>query len=54
MTPQGGAVFPVGSMHFIGALTVDGYANATARLVQIVVRRFAHAAPFTLTPGQAV
>jgi N,N-dimethylformamidase len=29
-TPNGGAVFSVGSMNFIGALPVDGYANPTA------------------------
>lgn len=52
-TPNGGAVFSVGSMNFIGALPVDAYANATARLVENVVRRFADPAPLTLTPGQA-
>ncbi len=47
-TPNGGAVFSVGSMNFIGALPVDGYANATAQLIRNVVRRFADPAPFTL------
>jgi N,N-dimethylformamidase len=33
-------------MNFIGALPVDGYANAAARLVLNAVRRFADPAPF--------
>ncbi len=48
-TPNGGAVFSVGSMNFIGALPVDGYANPTAQLIRNVVRRFADPAP--LHPG---
>jgi N,N-dimethylformamidase len=39
-------VFSVGSMNFIGALPVDDYNNAVARLVTNVVRRFADPAPF--------
>nr|WP_246523624.1 N,N-dimethylformamidase beta subunit family domain-containing protein [Neoroseomonas eburnea] len=50
-TPNGGAVFSVGSMNFIGALPVDGYANPTARLIENVVRRFADPAPFKLSDG---
>jgi N,N-dimethylformamidase len=44
--PNGGAVFSVGSMNFIGALPVDGYANPCAKLTENVVRRFADATPF--------
>lgn len=44
--PNGGAVLSVGSMNFIGALPVDGYANPAARLVLNAVRRFADPAPF--------
>jgi N,N-dimethylformamidase len=44
--PNGGAVFSVGSMNFIGALPVDGYDNACARLIENVVRRFADPRPF--------
>jgi N,N-dimethylformamidase len=46
-TPNGGAVFSVGSMNFVGALPVDGYANPAARLIENVIRRFADPAPFT-------
>jgi N,N-dimethylformamidase len=46
--PNGGAVFSVGSMNFIGALPVDGYANPCAKLIENVVRRFADAAPFVV------
>jgi N,N-dimethylformamidase len=46
--PNGGAVFSVGSMNFIGALPIDGYANPCATLMENVVRRFADPAPFTL------
>jgi len=49
--PNGGAVFSVGSMNFIGALPVDGYGNACARLIENVVRRFADPAPFPLPKG---
>lgn len=47
-TPNGGAVFSVGSMNFIGALPIDSYTNPTARLVENIVRRFADPTPFTL------
>ncbi|MBR0644314.1 N,N-dimethylformamidase beta subunit family domain-containing protein [Plastoroseomonas hellenica] len=50
-TPNGGAVFSVGSMNFIGALPVDGYANPVARLVENLVRRFADPTPFP-PPGR--
>jgi N,N-dimethylformamidase len=49
-TPGGGAVFSVGSMNFIGALPVDGYASPAARLIQNLVRRFADPRPFRITP----
>ncbi len=44
-TPNGGAVFSVGSMNFIGALPVDGYDNVAAQLIRNVVRRFADPEP---------
>jgi N,N-dimethylformamidase len=40
-TPDGGAVFSVGSMNFIGALPIDGYENPAAKLITNIVRRFA-------------
>ncbi len=45
-TPNGGAVFSVGSMNFIGALPIDGYGNVAATLITNVVRRFADPTPF--------
>ncbi|MBN8939205.1 MAG: N,N-dimethylformamidase [Rhizobiales bacterium] len=45
-TANGGAVFSVGSMNFIGALPIDGYDNPLARLITNIVRRFADPAPF--------
>ncbi|MFC3125458.1 N,N-dimethylformamidase beta subunit family domain-containing protein [Pseudoroseomonas globiformis] len=51
-TPRGGAVFSVGSMNFIGALPIDGYANVAARLIVNIVRRFADPAPFPSPPPQ--
>ncbi|MBL6080230.1 N,N-dimethylformamidase [Belnapia sp. T18] len=44
--PKGGAVLSFGSMNYIGALPVDGYANAAARLALNAVRRFSDPAPF--------
>ena len=52
-TAQGGAVFSVGSMCFIGTLPVNGYDNAAAKLIENIVRRFADPAPFTL-PGSGM
>jgi N,N-dimethylformamidase len=40
-TPNGGAVFSVGSMNFIGSLPVNGYANVAAKLIVNIVQRFA-------------
>lgn len=45
-TPNGGAVFSVGSMNFIGALPIDTYDSVAARLITNVVKRFASPAPF--------
>ena len=44
--PKGGAVLSFGSMNYIGALPVDGYTNAAARLVLNAIRRFGDPAPF--------
>jgi N,N-dimethylformamidase len=49
--PNGGAVFSVGSMNFIGGLPVDGYQNACAKLIENVVRRFADPTPFEAPKG---
>ncbi len=51
-TTNGGAVFSVGSMCFIGALPIDGYTSVAARLVTNVVRRFADSTPL-LAPQAA-
>jgi len=45
-TPNGGAVFSVGSMNFIGALPIDNYDSVAARLITNIVKRFADPAPF--------
>src|SRR5260221_10010454 len=45
-TPNGGAVFSVGSMNFIGALPIDSYDSVAARLITNIVKRFASSAPF--------
>lgn len=45
-TPNGGAVFSVGSMNFIGALPIDNYDSVAARLITNIVKRFASPAPF--------
>lgn len=47
-TPNGGAVFSVGSMCFIGTLPIDGYDHPAAKLIENVVRRFADPTPFDL------
>src|SRR5262245_41562920 len=39
-TPNGGAVFSVGSITFCGSLSHDGYRNNISRIVDNVVRRF--------------
>ncbi len=45
-TPNGGAVFSVGSISWFGALARDGYDNDIARITDNVVRRFADPEPF--------
>jgi len=45
-TPNGGAVFSVGSISWFGALARDGYDNDVARITTNVLRRFADPAPF--------
>ena len=42
-TPNGGAVFSVGSITFCGSLSHDGYRNNISRIVDNVLRRFATA-----------
>jgi len=45
-TPNGGAVFSVGSISWFGALARDGYDNDIAHITANVVRRFADPEPF--------
>ena len=45
-TPNGGAVFSVGSISWFGALARDGYDNDIARITANVARRFADPEPF--------
>ena len=52
-TPNGGAVFSVGSMNFLGALPVDGYTNVAAMLVTNIIRRFADPTPIPAPEGPA-
>jgi N,N-dimethylformamidase len=40
-TPNGGAVFSVGSITFCGSLFHNGYRNNISRIVDNVLRRFA-------------
>ncbi|WP_419841027.1 N,N-dimethylformamidase beta subunit family domain-containing protein [Candidatus Poriferisodalis sp.] len=49
-TPNGGAVFSVGSISWFGALARDGFDNDVARITANVVRRFADPAPFPMPP----
>ena len=51
-TPNGGAVFSVGSIAFISSLPWNGYDNNVSRMVLNVLERFADAAPFP-EPGSA-
>ena len=44
-TPNGDAVFSVGSTDFPGALPIDGCTNVAATPVTNIVRRFADPAP---------
>jgi N,N-dimethylformamidase len=50
-TPNGGAVFSVGSMNFIGALPIDNYDSVAARLITNIVKRFADPSPFPAPPA---
>lgn len=50
-TPNGGAVFSVGSIAYSGALPWNGFDNNISRLTLNVLRRFMDAAPFAL-PGK--
>ncbi len=47
-TPNGGAVFSVGSISWFGALARDGWDNDIAQITTNVVRRFLDQAPFEL------
>ncbi len=47
-TPNGGAVWSVGSIAFAGALSHNNYDNNVSRLTENVVRRFIDPAPFPL------
>ncbi len=44
-TPNGGAVFSVGSIAYLGALSHDGYENNVSRITENVLRRFSAPAP---------
>lgn len=46
--PEGGAVFSVGSMAWVGALSHNRYQNDVARITENVLRRFMDKAPFSL------
>ena len=49
-TPDGGAVFSVGSIAWGASLPHSGYDNNVARLSENVLRRFLDDAPFSM-PG---
>jgi N,N-dimethylformamidase len=44
-TPNGGAVFSVGSIAYCGSLSPNNYQNAASRLTENVLRRFLEPAP---------
>lgn len=46
--PKGGAVFSVGSMAWVGALSHNGYNNDVARITENVLRRFLDKSPLTM------
>lgn len=46
-TPNGGAVFSVGSISYLGALSHNGHDNNVSRLTENVLRRFASSEPIT-------
>jgi len=45
-TPNGGAVFSVGSISWCGSLSHNGYANNVSRVTENVLRRFLDPTPF--------
>ena len=47
-TPNGGAVFSVGSISWFGALARNGYDNDVAQVTANVIQRFLNPAPFEL------
>ncbi len=49
-TPNGGAVFSVGSISWFGALARNGYDNDVAQMTRNVLERFADAAPIPEPP----
>ena len=49
-TPNGGAVFSVGSIAFISSLPWNGYDNNVSRMVGNVLERFVDTTPF-VPPG---
>ena len=49
-TPNGGAVFSVGSIAYLGALSHDGYDNSVSRITENVLRRFASPEPIPAVP----
>ncbi len=51
-TPEGGAVFSVGSISWFGALARNGYENDVARITSNVLERFLDPTPFP-TPDEA-
>ncbi len=51
-TPEGGAVFSVGSISWFGALARNGYENDIARITSNVLERFLDPTPFP-TPDEA-
>jgi N,N-dimethylformamidase len=52
-TPNGGAVFSVGSISWFGALARNGYDNDVARITSNVLHRFADPEPFPPPPSAA-
>jgi N,N-dimethylformamidase len=51
-TPNGGAVFSVGSINWLGSLGWNGYANNVARVTENVLRRFIDPAPWPARASQ--
>lgn len=49
-TPNGGAVFTVGSMGWCGSLAHNGHKNNVARLTANILRRFLRSEPFSDGP----